>query len=201
MGALMTWTFPSKVYFKIRSTWRSIVSVPLIPSMLLGYCCKQFTTCIAIFDCKKNSQEIHYNSLFPLERVAILPVMESELHWLHSLKLLRYFLWFILGGYIANRMGIPLQIIPVTNENDIVARTLNSGDFSMSKEVKQSWACAIDIQCPYNLERLFYLAADRHVQAVQEVMDAFEKNQNTQVKSQILSELQKVIPGQCRQIK
>lgn len=100
----------------------------------------------------------------------------------------------ITGGYIANRMGIPLQIIPVTNENDIVARTLNSGDFSMSKEVKQSWACAIDIQCPYNLERLFYLAADRHVQAVQEVMDAFEKNQNTQVKSQILSELQKVIP-------
>ncbi|TRY76247.1 hypothetical protein TCAL_07996 [Tigriopus californicus] len=100
----------------------------------------------------------------------------------------------ITGGYIASQMGIPLQLIPVTNENDIVARTLTSGDFSISEEVKQSWACAIDIQCPYNLERLFYLAANRNTQTIRHIMDAFENEYQTQIQDEILSELQKVIP-------
>ena len=43
-------------------------------------------------------------------------------------------------------MGIPIRLIAVVNPNDIVHRTFKSGDLSLAKDVKATWASAMDIQ-------------------------------------------------------
>ena len=43
-------------------------------------------------------------------------------------------------------MGIPINLIATVNPNDIVHRTFKSGDYSLAKEVRATWASAMDIQ-------------------------------------------------------
>lgn len=43
-------------------------------------------------------------------------------------------------------MGLPLKLVAMVNSNDIVHRTVTSGDFSMAPDVTQTLAPAIDIQ-------------------------------------------------------
>ena len=43
-------------------------------------------------------------------------------------------------------MGIPINLIATVNPNDIVHRTFKSGDYSLAKEVRPTWASAMDIQ-------------------------------------------------------
>ena len=50
------------------------------------------------------------------------------------------------AGCIVKQMGVPLRLVAMVNSNDIVRRTVQSGDFSMAAEVKQTLAPAIDIQ-------------------------------------------------------
>ena len=47
-------------------------------------------------------------------------------------------------------MGFPVELITVTNPNDIVSRTFKSGDWRMNKDVKATWASAMDIQVNIN---------------------------------------------------
>ena len=51
-----------------------------------------------------------------------------------------------LAGCVAAQMGLPLRLVAAVNTNDIVFRTLSSGDFSKSDEVVVSLAPAMDIQ-------------------------------------------------------
>ena len=44
------------------------------------------------------------------------------------------------------KMGVPITMVCAVTENDIVARTLRDGDFSMAPSVKQTLATAMDIQ-------------------------------------------------------
>ena len=53
-------------------------------------------------------------------------------------------------------------------------RSLTSGDFSVADSVDTSWASAIDIQMPYNVERVMDLATDGDVTRVKALMDEFE---------------------------
>lgn len=49
------------------------------------------------------------------------------------------------AGYIVKQMGLPLKLVAMVNANDIVHRTVTTGDFSMAS-VTQTLAPAIDIQ-------------------------------------------------------
>ena len=55
-----------------------------------------------------------------------------------------------LAGFVARQMGFPVELITVTNPNDIVSRTFKSGDWRMNKDVKATWASAMDIQVNIN---------------------------------------------------
>ena len=55
-----------------------------------------------------------------------------------------------LAGFVARQMGFPVELITVTNPNDIVSRTFKSGDWRMNKDVKATWASAMDIQVDIN---------------------------------------------------
>ena len=64
----------------------------------------------------------------------------------------------IFAGYVAKRMGLPLgQLLLATNENNILTRMINDGDYSIGTVV-QTVSPSMDIQVASNFERyLFYL--------------------------------------------
>lgn len=62
----------------------------------------------------------------------------------------------IYAGYIAKRMGLPVEkLIIATNSNDILARTLATGEYSMAS-VSPTLSPSMDIQISSNFERLLF---------------------------------------------
>jgi threonine synthase len=64
----------------------------------------------------------------------------------------------IFAGYIAKKMGLPMnKLILATNENNILSRVVNAGDYSTGAVVP-TLSPSMDIQVASNFERyLFYL--------------------------------------------
>jgi threonine synthase len=76
----------------------------------------------------------------------------------------------ILAGYIAKRMGLPVErLIVATNENDILARTLATGRYEV-RGVMPTQSPSMDIQISSNFERLLFEAAHRDAGAVRNYM-------------------------------
>ncbi|XP_061118255.1 threonine synthase-like 2 isoform X2 [Conger conger] len=82
----------------------------------------------------------------------------------------------ITAGCIMKEMGVPLRLVAMVNANDIVHRAVQSGDFSMATQVKQTLASAIDIQDPYNMERVFWLLSGRDGLQVKGLMEEFQRS-------------------------
>tara|TARA_B100001093_G_scaffold507651_1_gene568513 strand:- start:167 stop:1543 length:1377 start_codon:yes stop_codon:yes gene_type:complete len=62
----------------------------------------------------------------------------------------------IYAGYIAKKMGLPIdKLIVATNENDILQRVINTGEYKPGK-VKPSLSPSMDIQVSSNFERLLF---------------------------------------------
>ncbi|XP_040014292.1 threonine synthase-like 2 isoform X3 [Xiphias gladius] len=80
----------------------------------------------------------------------------------------------IAAGLIVRQMGLPLKMVAMVNSNDIVHRMVTTGDFSMAANVTQTLAPAIDIQDPYNMERVFWLLLDRDGSSVKNMMEEFQ---------------------------
>lgn len=82
----------------------------------------------------------------------------------------------ILAGFIASRIGLPVaQLIIATNENDILARTLESGVYETRKIIHTS-SPSMDIQISSNFERLLFETADRDAASVRSVMANLEQS-------------------------
>ncbi|KAK5851586.1 hypothetical protein PBY51_023130 [Eleginops maclovinus] len=82
----------------------------------------------------------------------------------------------IAAGFIVKQMGLPLKLVAMVNSNDIVHRTVTRGDFSMATDVTQTLAPAIDIQDPYNMERVFWLLLGRDGAPVKKMMEEFQQS-------------------------
>ena len=77
----------------------------------------------------------------------------------------------IFAGYVAKRMGLPIdRLVIATNQNDILHRTLASGDHSKTG-VTPSISPSMDIQVSSNFERLLFDLYDREGSAVSQLMD------------------------------
>ena len=62
----------------------------------------------------------------------------------------------IFAGYVAKKMGLPIEkLIVATNENDILERVINTGEYKPS-EVKPSFSPSMDVQISSNFERLLF---------------------------------------------
>ena len=92
-------------------------------------------------------------------------------------------------------MGVPLKFVAAVSPNDIVHRTFVSGDFSLAPEVYTSWSSAIDIQVPYNVERIMLLATGFDKARIKAIMAEFEKNNKVQIPEDILENIRKIITG------
>ncbi|THB78924.1 MAG: threonine synthase [Desulfobulbaceae bacterium] len=82
----------------------------------------------------------------------------------------------IFAGYIAKKMlpeGIISKLILATNENDILTRFVNDGDYSMQEVVATS-SPSMDIQAASNFERYLYYLFDSEPERVKEAMTQFQ---------------------------
>lgn len=66
------------------------------------------------------------------------------------------------AGYMSRCMGLPIRRLTVgVNANDITHRTVVAGEFHRSVRMEKTLSDAINIQVPYNMERvLFYLTGE-----------------------------------------
>ncbi len=82
----------------------------------------------------------------------------------------------IFAGYVAKRMGLPIdRLVIATNQNDILHRTLQSGDHT-KMGVKPSISPSMDIEVSSNFERLLFDLYDREGDAVIQLMDALKED-------------------------
>ncbi len=77
----------------------------------------------------------------------------------------------IFAGYVAKRIGLPIdRLVIATNQNDILHRTLQSGDHTKTGVVP-SISPSMDIQVSSNFERLVFDLYDREGAAVAQLFD------------------------------
>jgi threonine synthase len=81
----------------------------------------------------------------------------------------------IFAGYVAKRMGLPIKsLLLATNENNILTRFINNGDYSLG-EVVQTVSPSMDIQVASNFERYLYYLYDENPARVRESFTVFAK--------------------------
>ena len=79
----------------------------------------------------------------------------------------------VFAGYVAQKMGLPIErIIVATNKNDILARAIRDGDYSVG-ESHATITPSMDIQVSSNFERLLFEANGRDAVALAAQMDGF----------------------------
>ncbi len=82
----------------------------------------------------------------------------------------------VYAGYIAKKMGLPIdKLIVATNENDILCRVINSGEYKPS-HVKPSLSPSMDIQVASNFERLLFDILNGDDQKVIKSMKSLNEN-------------------------
>ncbi|HEX2767859.1 MAG TPA: threonine synthase [Geobacteraceae bacterium] len=82
----------------------------------------------------------------------------------------------IFAGFVAKRMGLPIgKLLLATNENNILTRFINDGDYSLGNVV-QTVSPSMDIQVASNFERYLYYLFDEEPARVREAIAEFAKN-------------------------
>ncbi len=82
----------------------------------------------------------------------------------------------VYAGYIAKKMGLPIdKLIVATNENDILNRVINSGEYR-PLQVKSSLSPSMDIQVASNFERLLFDVLNGDDQKVVKSMTNLSEN-------------------------
>nr|AID69639.1 threonine synthase [uncultured organism] len=82
----------------------------------------------------------------------------------------------ILAGWVAKQMGLPIdRLIIATNENDILVRTLATGNYQASGVV-QTTSPSMDIEVSSNFERLLFSALGRDCSALSALMGSLRQS-------------------------
>ena len=81
----------------------------------------------------------------------------------------------IFAGFIAKKMGLPIdRLVVATNQNDILHRCLSGGEYK-PEGVVPSISPSMDIQVSSNFERALFYAYDQDGAAVSQLMDELQK--------------------------
>jgi threonine synthase len=82
----------------------------------------------------------------------------------------------IFAGYAAKRMGLPIErLVIATNDNDILVRTLETGEYRMGGVVATT-SPSMDIQVSSNFERLLFEASGRDPATVRRYMGSLKQS-------------------------
>ena len=94
----------------------------------------------------------------------------------------------ILAGYIALKMGLDIDMLNIaTNENDILTRTLTSGEHELRK-VKETTSPSIDIQISSNFERLLF-DISKDTEYVNKLMSELKKTGTYTLSNDIIDQI------------
>lgn len=102
----------------------------------------------------------------------------------------------VTAGCIAQKMGLPIRLVVAVNRNDIIHRAVRQGDFSLSAAVTPTLASAMDIQVPYNMERIFWLLSGSDSQVTRALMEQFEKTQGLKLPKELHSKLSEAVTSE-----
>lgn len=81
----------------------------------------------------------------------------------------------VFAGYIAKRMGLPIdRLVVATNQNDILHRCLSGGDYTPDGVIP-SISPSMDIQVSSNFERALFEAYGRDAKATAQLMDELKE--------------------------
>jgi threonine synthase len=99
------------------------------------------------------------------------------------------------AGYVARRMGLPIErIVVATNANDILARALSEGDYARGA-VMATQSPAMDIQIASNFERLYFEAARRDSDVTAGAFRAFAAEGAIRVPQSALAAMRELFVG------
>jgi len=98
----------------------------------------------------------------------------------------------IFAGYIAKRMGLPIEhLIVATNQNDILHRCLTGHGYHKGEAIP-SISPSMDIQVSSNFERALFDAYDCDGAAVAQLMDKLETGGGFDISQDALKKLQEI---------
>ncbi|WP_428427829.1 threonine synthase [Pararhizobium sp.] len=98
----------------------------------------------------------------------------------------------IFAGYVARQMGLPIdKLVVATNENDILARTLETGRYEM-RDVKATTSPSMDIQISSNFERLLFEVYHRDASKVRGAMANLKQSGSFEIEDDALKSMRKV---------
>jgi threonine synthase len=99
------------------------------------------------------------------------------------------------AGFVAHKMGLPIErIVAATNSNDIVARALQTGQYSRGA-VQATQSPAMDIQIASNFERLYFEAVGRDAAATARAFKGFGQTGSIDIPAEALVFMRQLFEG------
>jgi threonine synthase len=96
----------------------------------------------------------------------------------------------IFAGYLAKRMGLPIRrLILATNENNILTRFVQGGDYSIGKVVP-TYSPSMDIQVASNFERYLYYLYGEDPSSLKAAMHSFQQTGRLSFSGKALAAIQ-----------
>lgn len=103
----------------------------------------------------------------------------------------------IFAGYVAKRMGLPIQqLIVATNQNDILHRFFQDNDYRKTG-VTPTISPSMDIQISSNFERLLFELHGRDGVAITQLMDGFQSSGGLKVTGDVLKKARELFDSAC----
>ena len=96
----------------------------------------------------------------------------------------------VLAGYYSRRMGLPVgELVVATNENDILHRFFQKGDYSR-RNINKTISPSMDICVSSNFERYLFHLFDEDPEKLNNLMKAFEATNKLQLAGRDLAKAQ-----------
>ncbi|MBB4122234.1 threonine synthase [Martelella radicis] len=98
----------------------------------------------------------------------------------------------IFAGYVARQIGLPVgRLVIATNENDILARALETGRYEM-RGVEATTSPSMDIQISSNFERLLFEASGRDAGYVRRAMASLKQSGAFDIEEDTIARIRQV---------
>ena len=95
----------------------------------------------------------------------------------------------VFSARVAKHMGLPIdRLHVVTNENDILYRTINMGDMKIHK-VRKTYSPSMDIQISSNFERQLFESTNKNSEEIIDIMEAFSEQGQQTLSEKIIQNL------------
>jgi len=99
----------------------------------------------------------------------------------------------IAAGMLSRKCGLPIEkFIGSVNVNDITHRVFSTGVFAIEPDMIKNLSEAINIQAPYNFERVLYWATDENASMVKELYEQFEASGRMEMPADVHKTLQRL---------